>query len=82
MFTPPICVQAPVVDTDGPTMSMHTDGPTMILHTDGQTPAGTRLPDRYDEVRTPTSIGGHWRPVGIYVHWVGYKCALVFFASP
>ena len=33
-------------------------------------------------VRTPTSIGGHWRPVGIYVHWVGYKCALVFLASP
>ena len=30
-------------------MRLHTDGPTIILHTDGQTPAGTRLPDRYDE---------------------------------
>ncbi len=63
-------------------MRLHTDGPTIFLHTDGQTPAGTRLPDRYDEFTHQAQIGGHWRPVGIYVHWVGYKYALVFFASP
>ena len=50
-FTPPIQAQSWIreyVDTDGPTMRLHTDGPTIFLHTDGQTPAGTRLPDRYD----------------------------------
>ena len=63
-------------------MRLHMDGPTIYLHTDGQTPAGTRLPDRYDEGSHQDELAA----IGVLSEYIVIgsvkSAALVFFPSP
>ena len=63
-------------------MRLHMDGPTIYLHTDGQTPAGTQLPDRYDEGShqaelAATGVLSEYMSIGSVT-----SAALVLLASP